>query len=138
MKFKLNNTGAAPIFLDPLIGGAAVIDNWRVIGGTGALLEEVIHYNAFYAAMNANKNTDVVSTIHHLYEGASLRPGKPQKVETGDTDLTGIGLTSITNAESRVITHRPQSAFFNADRYMPLGYAQGLSYLSMTLSLIHI
>ena len=134
MKFKLNNTGAAPIFLDPLIGGAAVIDNWRVIGGTGALLEEVIHYNAFYAAMNANKNTDVVSTIHHLYEGASLRPGKPQKVETGDTDLTGIGLTSITNAESRVITHRPQSAFFNADRYMPLGYSQGLTYLSCTLS----
>ena len=27
-----------------------------------------------------------------------------------------IGLTSITNAESRVITHRPQSALFNADQ----------------------
>ena len=134
LKFKVNNTGAAPVFLDPLIGGAAVIDNWRVIGGTGALLEEVIHYNTFYAAMNANKNVDVVSTIHHIYEGASKRPGKPEKVETGTADLTGVGLTSITNAESRVITHRPQSAFFNADRYMPLGYTQGLTYISLTLA----
>ena len=134
LKYKINNTGAAPIFLDPLIGGAAVIDNWRVIGGTGALLEEVIHYNAFYAAMNANKNIDVVSTIHHLYEGASKRPGKAEKVETGTADLTSVGLTSITNAESRVITHRPQSAFFNADRYMPLGFCQGLNYVSITLA----
>tara|TARA_R100001079_G_scaffold61439_2_gene31618 strand:- start:317 stop:1678 length:1362 start_codon:yes stop_codon:yes gene_type:complete len=134
LKYKVNNTGAAPVFLDPLIGGAAVIDNWRVIGGTGALLEEVIHYNTFYAAMNANKNIDVVSTIHHLYEGASKRPGKAEKVETGTADLTSVGLTSITNAQSKVITHRPQSAFFNADRYMPLGFTQGLTYISMTLA----
>ena len=134
LKYKINNTGGAPIFLDPLIGGASVIDNWRVIGGTGALLEEVIHYNAFYAVMTANKNVDVVSTIHHLYEGASKRPGKAEKVETGTADLTGVGLTSITNGESRVITHRPQSAFFNADRYMPLGFSQGLNYLSLTLA----
>jgi len=134
LKYKINNTGAAPVFLDPLIGGAAVIDNWRVIGGTGALLEEVIHYNAFYAAMNANKNIDVVSTIHHLYEGASKRPGKAEKVADGTADLTSVGLTSITNAQSRVITHRPQSAFFNADRYMPLGFTQGLTYLSLTLA----
>jgi len=134
LKFKVNNTGAAPVFLDPLIGGAAVIDNWRVISGNGALLEEVIHYNTLYAAMNANKNVDVVSTIHHLYEGASKRPGKAEKVATGTADLTGVGLTSITNAESRVMTHRPQSAFFNADRYMPLGFSQGLCYLSLTLA----
>ena len=134
LKYKINNTGDAPVFLDPLVGGAAVIDNWRVIGGTGALLEEVIHYNTFYAAMTANKNVDVVSTIHNLYEGASKRPGKAEKVETGTADLTGVGLTSITNAESRMITHRPQSAFFNADRYMPLGFTQGLTYISMTLA----
>ena len=134
LKYKINNTGAAPIFLDPLIGGASVIDNWRVIGGTGALLEEVIHYNAFYAAMNANKNEDVVATIHHIYEGASKRPAKKQKVVSDTTDLTGGGLASITNGQSRVITHRPQSAFFNADRYMPLGYTQGLTYLSMTMA----
>lgn len=134
LKFKLNNTGAAPVFLDPLIGGAAVIDNWRVIGGTGALLEEVIHYNTLYAAMNANKNENVISSIHHNYEGASKNPGRPFLVATGEADLTGKGLTSITNAQSRVITHRPQSAFFNADRYMPLGFTQGLTYISMTLA----
>ena len=134
LKYKINNTGAAPIFLDPLIGGASVIDNWRVIGGTGALLEEVIHYNAFYAAMNANKNEDVVATIHHIYEGASKRPAKAQLVVSDTSDLTGGGLASITNGQSRVITHRPQSAFFNADRYMPLGYTQGLTYLSMTMA----
>ena len=33
-----------------------------------------------------------------------------------------------------MITHRPQSAFFNADRYMPLGYTQGLTYISLTLA----
>ncbi len=134
LKYKVNNTGAAPIFLDPLIGGAAVIDNWRVIGGTGALLEEVIHYNAFYAAMNANKNEDVISTVHHNYEGASKNPGRPFLVATGEADLTAKGLHSITNGQSRVMTHRPQSAFFNADRYMPLGYTQGLTFLSITLS----
>ena len=134
LKYKINNTGAAPVFLDPVIGGAAVIDNFRVIGGNGSLLEEVIHYNTMYAAMNSNKNVDVVSTVGHLYEGASKRPAKTELVATGTADLTGAGLTSITNAESRVITHRPQSAFFNADRYLPLGYTQGLSYVSMTLA----
>ena len=134
LKYKINNTGGAPVFLDPVIGGASVIDNWRVISGNGSLLEEVIHYNTFYAVMNSNKNIDVVSTIHHIYEGASKRPGKAEKVETGTADLTNVGLTSITNGESRVITHRPQSAFFNADRYMPLGYTQGLTYVSITLA----
>jgi len=47
LKYKINNTGAAPIFLDPLIGGAAVIDNWRVIGGPGQYLKEVFNYITF-------------------------------------------------------------------------------------------
>jgi len=135
LKFKVNNTSAHAVYLDPLVGGAAVIDNWRVIGGTGALLEEVIHYNTMYAAMNANKNIDVVSTVNHISEGAAKRPGKAEPIDgNGTADLTGVGLTQLTNAESRVITHRPQSAFFNADRYMPLGYSQGLTYVSITLA----
>ena len=74
LKYKITNkqANATPIFLDPLVGGAAVIDNWRVVGGTGALLEEV--------------------------------------------------------------THRPASGFFNADRYMPLGFTQGTSYVSLTMA----
>tara|TARA_R110000796_G_scaffold122070_1_gene236369 strand:- start:886 stop:2274 length:1389 start_codon:yes stop_codon:yes gene_type:complete len=138
LKYKLNNTMASTkAYLDPLVGGVSVIDNFRVIGGTGALLEEIIHYNTFCAVMNANKNVDVVSTIHHLYEGAGKNPGTALQTKidgTGNADAAMSGLTQIAFGESRVITHRPQSAFFNADRYLPLGYTQGLTYISMTLA----
>lgn len=134
LKYKLNNTGAGAASLDPLVGGVSVIDNWRVVGGTGALLEEVIHYNTFYAVMNANKNKDVVSTIHHLYEGASKNPAIALKTNAPNTNAVLAPLTSITNGQSRVVTHRPQSSFFNADRYMPLGFTSGLTYISMTLA----
>ena len=37
-QFKLTNkqANATSIFLDPLVGGAGIIDNWRVVGGTGS------------------------------------------------------------------------------------------------------
>ena len=134
LKYKLNNTGAGGAFLDPLIGGVSVIQNWRVIGGTGALLEEVINYNTFYAVMNSYKNKDVVSTVHNLYEGASKNPAVGLKTNGTNANAEMGGCVSITNGQSKVITHRPQSAFFNADRYMPLGYTQGLTYISLTLA----
>ena len=134
LKYKLNNTGDGACFLDPVIGGVSVIDNWRVIGGTGALLEEVIHYNTFYAVMNSYKNKDVVSTVHNIMEGASKNPAVGLKTNANNTNAECAGMISITNGQSRVITHRPQSAFFNADRYMPLGYTQGLTYISLTLA----
>jgi hypothetical protein len=134
LKYKLNNTGAGAAFLDPIVGGVSVIDNWRVIGGTGALLEEVIHYNTFYAVMNSYKNKDVVSSIHNIMEGASKNPAVGLKVAGTNSNAECGGMTSITNGQSRVITHRPQSSFFNADRYMPLGFTQGLTYISLTLA----
>ena len=134
LKYKLNNTGQGAAFLDPLIGGVAVIDNLRITGGNGALLEEVIHYNTMYAVMNANKTVDVVSSIHNAYEGASTEPGVALKVNANNSNAEMGGCISITNGQSRGITHRPQSAFFNADRYMPLGYSQGLVNLSFTLA----
>ncbi len=133
LKYKLNNTGAGAAFLDPVIGGVSVIQNWRVVGGTGALLEEVINYNAFYALMNSYKNKDVVSSVHNIMEGASKNPAVGLKTNANNTNAEMSGCTSITNAQSKVITHRPASAFFNADRYLPLGFTQGLSYLSITL-----
>ena len=39
----------------------------------------------------------------------------------------------IDNATS-VLTHRPVSAIFNADKYLPFGYTQGTAYLSLTLT----
>jgi len=135
LKYKLNNTGQGGAYIDPVIGGVSVIDNWRVIGGTGALLEEVIHYNTFYALMNSYKNKEVVATLHHQMEGAGKNPGIGLKVNASNANADfGGGVTNITNGQSRVITHRPQSAFFNADRYMPLGFTQGLTYLSLTLA----
>jgi hypothetical protein len=134
LKFKLNNTGAGAAFLDPLVGGVSVIQNWRVIGGTGALLEEVINYNCFSALVNSYKNKDVVSSIHNLMEGASKNPAVGLKTNANNTNAEMGGCVSITNGQSKVITHRPNSAFFNADRYMPLGYTQGLTYLSLTLA----
>ncbi len=133
LKYKLNNTGGGPAFLDPMVGGVSVIQNFRVIGGTGALLEEVINYNCLVAVMNSYKNKDVVSTVHNLYEGASKNPAVGLKTNGNNTDAEMGGCTSITNAQSKVITHRPQSAFFNADRYLPLGFTQGLTYVSLTL-----
>jgi len=134
LKFKLNNTGAGSAFLDPMVGGVSVIQNWRVIGGTGALLEEVINYNCFSAVANSYKNKDVVSSIHNLMEGASKNPAVGLKTNANNSNAEMGGCVSITNAQSKVITHRPNSAFFNADRYMPLGYTQGLTYISLTLA----
>jgi hypothetical protein len=134
LKYKLNNTGAGAAFLDPVIGGVSVIQNWRVVSGTGALLEEVINYNAFYALMNSYKNKDVVSSVHNIMEGASKNPAVGLKTNANNSNAEMGGCTSITNAQSKVITHRPASAFFNADRYLPLGFTQGLTYVSLTLA----
>ncbi len=136
LKYKITNkqSNATPIFLDPLVGGAAVIDNWRVVGGTGALLEEVIHYGPWFGINQANRNEDVVSTISHNEEGASMRPSIKLKVATGEANLAARGQVAIAQNASQVITHRPASGFFNADRYMPLGFTQGTSYVSLTMA----
>ena len=138
IKFNLKNTAANPIFLDPSVGGASVIDNWRVVGGTGALLEEVIHYNNYSAMLRINDNHEKVSSLNHEQDGAGTDSCCIKThVNTGaggtEANLQTIGITEIAAAGTRTITHRPNSAFFNADRYMPLGYTQGVSYLSITL-----
>lgn len=138
IKFNLKNTAASSIYLDPSVGGASVIDNWRVVGGTGALLEEVIHYNNYSAMLRVNDNHDKITSVNHEEDGAGTDSCLAQLVcdATGVANavLTATGATEIATTATRTITHRPNSAFFNADRYMPLGYTQGVSYLSITLS----
>ena len=139
LKFNLkNNASGASIYLDPSVGGASVIDNWRVVGGTGALLEEVIHYNNYAAMLRVNDNHAKVSSVNHEEDGAGTDSCIEQLINNADgidnTTLNATGATEIANNGTRTITHRPNSAFFNADRYMPLGYTQGVSYLSITLS----
>ena len=141
IKFNLKNTAAASIYLDPSVGGASVIDNWRVVGGTGALLEEVIHYNNYSAMLRVNDNHEKITSVNHEEDGAGtdscleqLLAGPTTQAQVTNATLTATGATEIATTATRTITHRPNSAFFNADRYMPLGYTQGVSYLSITLS----
>tara|TARA_R110001599_G_scaffold105412_8_gene266634 strand:+ start:822 stop:2198 length:1377 start_codon:yes stop_codon:yes gene_type:complete len=136
IKYNLTNKSGEKQYLDPIIGGVSVIDNWRVVGGTGALMEEVIHYNNYFATLQANKNQGVVETLDHEMIGAGIDSNPLGMLwKTGETEanLTTTGTTSLANDAVRTITHRPASAFFNADRYMPLGYTQGTTYLSLTL-----
>ena len=136
LKYKLTNKQAnnTPIFLDPLVGGAGVIDNWRIVGGTGAQMEEIIHYNTWFGINQANRNEEAVATTSHEEEGAGTRPSISLKVAVGEAALTGRGQVELAQNTSQVITHRPASGFFNADRYLPLGYTQGTSYVSITLA----
>jgi hypothetical protein len=138
IKFNLKNTAGNKIFLDPSIGGATVIDNWRVVGGTGALLEEVIHYNNYSAMLRINDNHEKVSSVNHEQDGAGtdsccIKTHVNSGAGGTAANIGNTGITEIAAAGTRTITHRPNSAFFNADRYMPLGYTQGVSYLSITL-----
>ena len=136
LKYKLT-AKSNPIFLDPLVGGASIIENWRVVGGSGALLEEVIHYNNFYAVMKSNDNDYHRETIGHLGDGASVRPAQALKYNGdngNDAALVSKNLVKIATNASRNITHKPQSAFFNADRYMPLGFTNGTCYISIQLA----
>ena len=136
LKFTMKNTSGVKLYLDPVVGGATVIDNWRVVGGTGALLEEIIHYNNYYAVLKTNDNGRVRDTLGNLMEGCSTDSAQKTLCATGQTELIlgASGAVDIANGAERVITHRPASSVFNADRYMPLGYTQGTTYISITLS----
>ena len=138
LKYNFKNTSGQAQFLDPLVGGVACIDNWRVVGGTGALLEEVIHYNNYSAVLNANKNKDILESREHEMIGAGIdsnpQNGSLWKTGATEAEIQKGGQTELANGATRTITHRPNSAVFNADRYMPLGYTQGTTYVSITLS----
>tara|TARA_R110000803_G_scaffold202249_1_gene267304 strand:- start:1008 stop:2372 length:1365 start_codon:yes stop_codon:yes gene_type:complete len=137
LKFNLKNTSGVKLYLDPVIGGATVIDTMRIVGGTGALLEEVIHYNAYYAALKINDNHGKNSSLGHEMEGAStdscLDLSNPVAGGDNEATLVATGATEMAIGATRGITHRPASGFMNADRYMPLGFCQGVSYMSLTL-----
>ena len=142
IKFKLNNTTGTvhannAMQLDPTIGGAAVIDTFRVVSGTGALLEETQHYNALASIMRINQNEGVRASRGSLTEGSSATPltAKSQSTIAGDTVGNGVfGRVSVLAGESIVLCHEPVSAVFNADKLMPWGYTQGTSYISLTLA----
>lgn len=139
IKFTINNADATNIVaLDPIIGGAAVIDTWRIVSGTGALLEEIIHYNAIYSLMN-----DMVSVSHresngNVMEGSAETPLTELALGgTGQNDVASDPTTNprtlIAAGGSKTITHVPMSGFFQCDRLIPLGFSTGTAYIEITL-----
>ena len=140
IKFTINNADASNIVaLDPIIGGAAVIDTFRIVSGTGALLEEIIHYNAIYSLMN-----DMVSVGHresngNVMEGSAETP--LTELALGGTGASDVASDPTTNPRtliaaggSKTITHTPMSGFFQCDRLAPLGFATGTSTIEIVLA----
>lgn len=142
LKFKLNNTTATvhannAMQLDPTVGGAAIIDTFRVVSGTGALLEETQHYAALASLMRINTNEGVRASRGSLTEASAAAPltAKSVSVEAGDAVGNGThGRQSVGAGDSIIVCHEPVSSIFNADKLFPFGYTQGTSYISLTLA----
>ena len=142
IKFKITNADSSnAVALDPIIGGAAVIDTFRIVSGTGALLEEIIHYNAIYSLMN-----DMVSVSHresngNVMEGSAETPLNGLGLALGGTGANNVASDPTTNVRglipasgSKTITHVPMSGFFQCDRLAPLGFATGTSTIEIVLA----
>ena len=143
LKLKVNNNTAASsgattpgkIALDPFAGVGAVIDTWRIYSGTGALIEEIQHYNAIYALM-AN-----LSPPQHTQSSLNIQDGTSESSLT-EQAVCGAGADNVVDQSARVhilrtksetFTHIPMSGLFQADRLCPFGFATGTAYIEITL-----
>jgi hypothetical protein len=141
-RFKVTHPTAAGtndsgILMDPYAGIASFISTFRVVSGTGALLEEIQHYDALCAIMRIYENMDVVSTRRAVTEGTTQTPLTAVSIShtTGVPLSDGVGgKQKIAGTQSRIYCHEPVSAVFNADKLMPFGYTQGTSYVSLQLN----
>ena len=143
IKMKLNNTtgnssGATTpgkIALDPQAGIGAVIDTWRIYSGTGALIEEVQHYNAIYALMSNLTPPQHTQSSLNIQDGTSESAVTQQSVcGAGDAAVVDqTGRVSILRTAGATFTHIPMSGFFQSDRLCPLGFATGTAYIEITL-----
>jgi hypothetical protein len=131
----------ADLYFDPVIGGVSVIDTWRVVSGTGALLEEIQHYNVIYGICADMVSEDHRQTHLAVMERSSNDPTGPgvgslsiAVTAGGDiNDANQRGYNLIPKDGNQVISHKPMSGLFNADRLAPLGFATGTSYVEITL-----
>ena len=143
IKFQVNNTTATAsgattpgkIALDPQAGIGAIIDTWRIHSGTGALIEEVQHYNAIYALMSN------LTPPQHTQSSLNIQDGSSESALTQQS-VCGAGSASAVDEATRVsilrtksatFTHIPMSGFFQSDRLCPLGFATGTAYIEITL-----
>jgi hypothetical protein len=136
IKMKVNNTQATDIYsLDPQCGVASFIDTFRIVSGTGALIEEIQHYNAAYALMSS------LAPPAHTQSSANIQEGASEGA-LSETAVAGAGLAGVASSTtrcnipvsgSRTLTHIPMSGFFQCDRLVPLGFSTGTAYIEITL-----
>jgi hypothetical protein len=140
LKMTVNNLNSGAndaVRLDPQAGIASFIDTWRVVSGTGGLLEEVIHYNAIYALM-----TDLTGNDHTL-STLAIMDGSIEQTDdkttanvlpvSGATSSAMTGACQILKSSSRTCTHVPMSGLFQTDRLVPFGFANGTAYVEIVL-----
>ena len=130
LKMTVNNLNSGTddgVRLDPQAGVASFIDTFRLVSGTGGLLEEVIHYNAIYALM-----TDLTGNDHTLSTLAVMDGSIEQTDDkttanvlpvSGGTEATRTGTTTIAKSSSHTCCHVPMSGMFQCDRLIPAGFA---------------
>ena len=134
IKLTVNNNAGATWHLDPFAGVAGFIDNVRVVSGTGSILSEIIHYNELASVINTSNSANYTQSVGQINEGLCATP--LTVLATGDNaGVAAMGEhLNIAAGTSATFTHRPIGGFWNADRYLPLGFSQGTSYVSLTCS----
>lgn len=143
LKLKVNNNTAnasgattpGKIALDPQAGIGAVIDTFRVVSGTGALIEEIQHYNAIYALMSNLTPPQHTQSSLNIQDGTAESALTQQSVCGAGSNavVDETGRVAILRTESATFTHIPMSGFFQSDRLCPLGFATGTAYVEITL-----
>ena len=135
LKFKITNKNqAADNFgLDGEAGVGAFIDTFRVVSGTGALLEEVVHYNAIYSLMNGMVSDNHRQSTMAITSGTSATPLSHEVQGAANNASVSTDRVVIEQNETYVGTHIPMSGFFNSDRLCPIGFLQGVPYVELQL-----
>ena len=143
LKMKVNNNTASAsgattpgkIALDPQAGVGALIDTWRIHSGTGALIEEIQHYNAIYALMSNLTPPQHTQSSLNIQDGASESALTQQSVAGSGSNavVDETSRVSILRTASATFTHIPMSGFFQSDRLCPLGFSTGTAYIEITL-----
>jgi len=140
LKMTINNLNSGTndeVRLDPQAGVASFIDTWRVVSGTGGLLEEVIHYNALYALMTDLTGNDHTLSTLALLDGSIEQTADKTVASTlpvsGATSSAMLGACEIAESTSRTCSHVPMSGLFQCDRLIPFGFANGTAYVEIVL-----
>lgn len=137
--------GGGSASLDPFAGVASFIDTWRVVSGTGALLEEIQHYNAAYALMTTlSPSEHSISNLNTMEGHSEAGVTEQSEANVGQTNTSdGIGALASTRSiiagggATKTYTHIPMSGFMSSDRLAPLGFATGTAYIEITLPNLH-